>query len=1320
MNKKYFQRMSFSIAVTFVFVTIMAMVVTKPKETQAVVNRDTVTILEIEPGDAFMLTKTNAKSGSESFNSNGKKIIVDHMTMAEFISKVDQINGKYDVVVLGSYAGSYTAPFNSTVMTKKLPDYIPFGKELSSQKTADKKPQSYNGMLNDSVFLKDNKTYVEYYSENDITNKRAKEILEMINSGQLVYIANEALAVSGSKINSNFNSINNNNLIKISNNNITVDNILNQLNSTTNKPKYRPILTVNSKPADNNRNMNFTFNLTTEDDTPLKVNLYLDLNGDGLFKDKELVKQVDVTPVNGQIVNGTIGYNLQNEFIGLLTWKVEVVTKNNAKVYETNSINYNSVLGKKINVNVLQIYPISQVDNSNKNILDLKADNTIINTLLPNVTDYSLTITSMSSTDFNNNAGKSLLLNGKYDMVILGFADSYGNADLSDNAITELKNFIKTGQSVMFTHDTLTYRILPYNQIDTKDKSSKNTTHAFRDIIGQSRYKDTQYNPSEMDIYQKYNVNTGQYESRQIPHDSSIDPNKITYGFSDGILKMYDSTGSNSSFSTTSNSVHKINDGLLTQYPFLLSDISVADTHHQWYQLNLEDEDVVPWYTLNPNQNNVYNKYDARNYYYIYSKGNITYSGTGHSNNFTTDEEKLFINTMVKASRGANHAPKIEVTNLKEGDSFSKNQSKIEFTVTPSDMDNDKLTTTITVKNANGGIVGQTKQYSTPQGTPIPVSLDSSIYNFATMGASMSVEIETVDPQGAKATQKINVNLANDPTISLSYVSDRTGYLKGDTAAVTLTATANAGDINNNITNIKFTANNPDISKYTLNVTELNYNSVTFNPIINKEQSKTINVTLNGEGNITVPGKLTYDYNGRTVTTDYSIPLAVRTGQINVSIVDENNQLIRGGNISVTAPSNNIPNAINFNGIVQSFTNLTSGSYSFNLPQFTVDGVKYKVIGQETQNYQLGYENSVCDVKFTVTNTQAPSLSLSYTKTDGFLKGDVGNVTINLNGTQGDSAGTITNIKLKLTNTDASNLTLDNDTFVFSDMSINSASSGNPQSQSFNVNFLQEGCFTVQGKLTYTLTVGNISRPIELDYPLTFDVRTGVIPVSINVSDSYTNTSALDVPVTVTLKDKDGKILSTKILDVATTSYSFDNLKSDSYKVEADCPKGFTLDYNSKTVNINYTSNSGPVTFNYTKEVPTLVHGIYENGKIKPLNYNLTKETYAILGMEVKTHGTANLQLDLDSNINSIPISNFNIYEVNDLGNVIGTLDTSKNILQNDHSYNIILGDELDKHYIITYKVKFGSNNSYTNNAKLTGIATAPVIVNCEDLPDLF
>ena len=50
---------------------------------------------------------------------------------------------------------------------------------------------------------------------------------------------------------------------------------------------------------------------------------------------------------------------------------------------------------------------------------------------------------------------------------------------------------------------------------------------------------------------------------------------------------------------------------------------------------------------------------DARNNYYIYNKGNVTYSGVGHNKVDNDTERKLFINTMVAAYNAGVHPPKI-------------------------------------------------------------------------------------------------------------------------------------------------------------------------------------------------------------------------------------------------------------------------------------------------------------------------------------------------------------------------------------------------------------------------------------------------------------------------------------------------------------------------------------------------------------------------------------------------------------------------------------------------------------------------------------
>lgn len=962
-NKSKVKAISINMLILFTSILILTNFFITPKQIKAITDRDTISILEIQPEDKFKLTNKSKWEGDNREKEkltneyNGKKVVVTHMTMQEYISKVDGINGKYDIVVIGSYEGKYRPPFSSK------PEYLPYGDEM------------INGLINGNKIEKTNKggdwykSYLEYYSENDITNKRAKELVEVINSGQLVYMSEEAF-VAGTKLESNFKEINKENFIKVEEKNITIKDIVEKY--ITSNIQYRPILTIKNRPEDNNRNMNYTLDIIAQDDSPITVNLYLDVNGDSLYKDKELVKTVNLTPVNRKIENANISYTLPNDFVGQLEWKLEAeinksVTGENVRCYQTGSIKYSALNERKAKIRVLQVYP------DKRNILDLKEDRTI-KSLISGLGDYEIIIDKIDVTKFKKEAGNQTKLNGQYDMVILGFADSYGNFDLTDNAISELKDFIRTGQSVMFTHDTLTYKVLPNEIINNyKMDFAKKSTYAFRDIIGQSRYKDIEYNPSEEDVYMKYNVSSGEYSTKIIPHDEIKDTLKITYGLSDGILKMFDNKNSNVSYSGSAEQIYKINNGLIGEYPFQIDNIKVAQTHYQWFQLNLEDEDVVPWFTL-INNDSGYNKYDARNYYYTYSKGNITYSGTGHSGEFTENEKKLFINTMVKASRGANHAPTLEVINLDENKSISKNQSEIGFTIIPYDMDNDKLTTTITIKNDNGEVVGNPIIYPNEnQGVPINILLSKTDYDFANMGKKITVEIKSEDPLKAKSEVIRNVNLVNDPTVTLNYTTDKAGYLKGDTAKLTLEAITNPGEIGNvKIENVKFTPDEVNTEKFELSLNEVIYSNIYFDssrvPNI-KNQSKVINVTIKDEGTITIPGKLSYDFNGEKITQSYNITLIAQIGRVNVSIKDENGQLVNGGKIIVTPSNDKIPSVIRFNGEIKEFNEVLSGNYLFSLEPFYIGDVIYTPI-ENTKTLEMKYdpENSIKTVEFIVTN----------------------------------------------------------------------------------------------------------------------------------------------------------------------------------------------------------------------------------------------------------------------------------------------------------------------------------------------------------------
>ncbi len=124
--------------------------------------------------------------------------------------------------------------------------------------------------------------------------------------------------------------------------------------------------------------------------------------------------------------------------------------------------------------------------------------------------------------------------------------------------------------------------------------------------------------------------------------------------------------------------VSQVNKGQITTFPFDVNtsefaidgggigeELRITSTHHQWTQLNMNADDVTVWYCLSPTgatydvYDNNYN--DTMNNYYIYTKGNVTYTGAGHNGAMPTgDEAKLFINTMVAAYRASIVSPEIE------------------------------------------------------------------------------------------------------------------------------------------------------------------------------------------------------------------------------------------------------------------------------------------------------------------------------------------------------------------------------------------------------------------------------------------------------------------------------------------------------------------------------------------------------------------------------------------------------------------------------------------------------------------------------------
>ena len=84
--------------------------------------------------------------------------------------------------------------------------------------------------------------------------------------------------------------------------------------------------------------------------------------------------------------------------------------------------------------------------------------------------DFNIQIESISVTDINNyqtadddHKLKKILDDGKasgsggYDMLIIGFADGFNNINNDCHQVEDILDFIKSGKSVLFSHDTTSY-----------------------------------------------------------------------------------------------------------------------------------------------------------------------------------------------------------------------------------------------------------------------------------------------------------------------------------------------------------------------------------------------------------------------------------------------------------------------------------------------------------------------------------------------------------------------------------------------------------------------------------------------------------------------------------------------------------------------------------------------------------------------------------------------------------------------------------------------------------------------------------------------
>ena len=686
-------------------------------------------------------------------------------------------------------------------------------------------------------------------SGNDITKQQCEKLLDFVKSGYPVILAsglvNSDRSINTAEVDSAsyyYEFMNaaikssNNVFVKSELDNHTKDitffaNLAKPVIKFTEKPKEPQRANDNSVSSDEYGNISgelkFVFSIENDSDalpavTTYDCDLYLDLNFDGNMSSKEAQdKYIEIRDADNNVLtqkdseNGDTHYELEagktytltrkipEDYYKLITWKLQISSNRNSYIHtsETGYAKQKRTTVEKQTIRVLQLLP-------NKKLTWNLATSTPFKNKMQTLSGQSFdldfdiqvdtqTIDSLVAFESKDDTKKwkENTLNN-YQMLILGFADTYQDIPNKYGQVDAILDFIRSGKSVIFAHDTTSYVNYNYSEMypnivqtqygENEDKCAivyydrwlqktmgnptwgLSLNQVLRSVVGMDRYGITsdykisseQDSPTIGDILKRGNELTKDNSAVSFETLMKV-AGDIAYQTGGNRTSSYAQTQSYTNAllnekklggdaDTKVNYATKVNDGAITQYPYVIGDtISVAVTHGQYYQLALEQDydtnsrsdgetDVVVWYCLGGNNgNSIYDKSpnDARNNYYLYSKGNVIYTGAGHSDITDANKEEinLFINAIVAAANVAAAAPEVtfvkslnpaaEIENTRyymtDQESWTSSEQNVVNTnmdffvnvrdynmvsldLTQGDLDNQEMTLDFYIENPNG------------------------------------------------------------------------------------------------------------------------------------------------------------------------------------------------------------------------------------------------------------------------------------------------------------------------------------------------------------------------------------------------------------------------------------------------------------------------------------------------------------------------------------------------------------------------------------------------------------------------------------------
>ena len=769
-------------------------------------------ILEVQPCSAFIYGSKYWKlyymslvpwfqGTSEDFE---KDVTVTTMPTWEFIGKIEDLNAKYDFIIFGANVDAsngengYNDPNMKGLIYSSVGDLVTY-------------PNSWvtYGMGGKYVVGDD----IIRYSGNDLNERKYRELVSYLNGEQAVVIDQSLYNSWDGSVNTQkvdissmfYQLANLINTDETAGRNIFVtgtrrENEMKQLAAyekcglefyTGDGGTGYPTEYTYEEETDGNIAQGtiryvdngffvYNFKIHGQENRNYKVNLYIDKNGDGLYKGS-MVEQLSsaddsseeielmLTTQDGQeVTNGTLKADtwyvakrkLPANYAGILPWKLEVSDVGNNNI-RSSVIKYSAVKttsSTREDIKVLQMTLTPGMTNASRyygnGVMYMNTtgahQNEQFKKYLDCVEDFSVSVDYLENEDWMNmfvnnfkyrteaekiQAWEDYL--DQYDMMILGYCDM---CSFTGNKIYQegFSYFIDLGKSVMISHDMV--KDATYNHI------FPGTTTAYdewlRELVGQRRYKTNQIQLKGKSIlltgnnYHYNHRNVADYTASLTGKDG-VTRTVPAYGDNSTALflkfglkghadrktnsALIGSAGANQ-WNTGGNTynywleqnyettyVNIINQGQITNYPYKISDvIQVNKTHCQPCQLDMENDQMVVWYTLTDKYSKKYQKEtqktsginvaesdlgtgvyssresDVRNGFYIYNVGNITYTGMGHTrqtydNALTPDEMKLYVNTMISAYRAAAAKPYIEITNEDKVESGGDNLLYVPF-----------------------------------------------------------------------------------------------------------------------------------------------------------------------------------------------------------------------------------------------------------------------------------------------------------------------------------------------------------------------------------------------------------------------------------------------------------------------------------------------------------------------------------------------------------------------------------------------------------------------------------------------------------------